>query len=324
MPRTPKYHFDPYTLTYRHYRPNLGEKVLRIGGILSLALLMSIGIFMAMSYYVDTPEETRLKQEVEEYRRKFQAMQERLDRLNRTMSSLERRDKQIYRSIFEADPLSSAVRNAGYGGVERSAELEGFQYAELVESTRSQLNELSKELYVLTKSYEEITKLASKKQQLLKAIPSIQPIKNKKLTRIASGYGKRIHPIYKTTQFHEGLDFTTNIGAPVYATGKGEVVRKDYSKRGYGNQLVIDHGYGYKTRYAHLNEFKAKEGETVKRGEMIATIGNTGLSTGPHLHYEVRKDGKPVNPINFFHNELSPREYQKVVKLANQANQSLD
>lgn len=324
MARTPKYHFDPYTLTYRHYRPNLGEKILRIGGILSLALLMSIGIFMGMSYYVDTPEETRLKQEVEEYRRKFQAMQERLDQLNRTMSSLERRDKQIYRSIFEADPLSSAVRNAGYGGVERSADLKGFQYAELVESTRSQLNELSKELYVLTKSYEEITKLASEKQQLLKAIPSIQPIKNKELTRIASGYGKRIHPIYKTTQFHEGLDFTTDIGAPVYATGKGEVVRKDYSKRGYGNQLVIDHGYGYKTRYAHLNEFKAEEGETVKRGEMIATIGNTGLSTGPHLHYEVRKDGKPVNPISFFHNELSPKEYQKVVKLANQANQSLD
>jgi murein DD-endopeptidase MepM/ murein hydrolase activator NlpD len=285
---------------------------------------MSIGIFMGMSYYVDTPEETRLKQEVEEYRRKFQAMQERLDQLNRTMSSLERRDKQIYRSIFEADPLSSAVRNAGYGGVERSADLKGFQYAELVESTRSQLNELSKELHVLTKSYEEITKLASEKQQLLKAIPSIQPIKNKELTRIASGYGKRIHPIYKTTQFHEGLDFTTDIGAPVYATGKGEVVRKDYSKRGYGNQLVIDHGYGYKTRYAHLNEFKAEEGETVKRGEMIATIGNTGLSTGPHLHYEVRKDGKPVNPISFFHNELSPKEYQKVVKLANQANQSLD
>lgn len=324
MARSPKYHFDPYTLTYRQYRPNLGEKILRAFGIFSLSLLMSLGIYITMSYYFDSPEEARLKQEVEEYRRKFEAMQDQLNRMEKTVHSLERRDQQIYRSIFEAEPLSPAVRNAGYGGVERTADLKGFEYEGLVKRTRSQLKSLSKELYVLSESYDEITKLASKKQELLSAIPSIQPIKNKELTRIASGYGNRIHPIYKTVQFHEGVDFTTAIGAPVYATGKGKVIRKNYSKRGYGNQLMIDHGYGYKTRYAHLAEFKVKAGETVQRGELIGTIGNSGLSTGPHLHYEIRKNGKPVNPINYFHNELSPQEYQKVVKLANQANQSLD
>lgn len=324
MARTPKYLFDPYSLTYKQHRPNLGEKILRAGGVFSLALLLSIGMFMGSSYYLDTPEEARLKQEVEQYRQKFQAMQQQLGQMKNTVNMLERRDRQIYRSIFEADPISDAVRNAGYGGAKRVKELKGFKYAELIQTTRSQLNNLNKELSVLTQSYQEVTKLASQKQELLAAIPSIQPIKNRELTRIASGYGNRIHPIYKTRQFHEGLDFTTAIGAPVYATGKGEVVRKDYSKRGYGNQLVLDHGYGYKTRYAHLSEFKVKQGETVKRGELIGTIGNSGLSTGPHLHYEVRKDGKPVNPINYFHNELLPHEYQKVVRLANQANQSLD
>ncbi len=324
MAKTPKYHFDPHTLTYRPYRSDLGEKVLRVSGFLSLAVILSMGIFFGLSYYFDTPEEARLKRKVEVYHRQYQSMQERLDHIKQTVNMLERRDKQIYRSIFEADPLSPAVRNAGYGGTEYSPNLTGFAYADLVKSTHKQLNRISNKLHVLSDSYNEITKLASRKQEMLSAIPSIQPIKNQELTRIASGYGRRIHPIYKTVQFHEGIDFTTQIGAPVYATGSGKVVRKNYSKRGYGNQLMIDHGYGYKTRYAHLSEFEVEEGETVQRGELIGTIGNTGLSTGPHLHYEIRKNGKPVNPINYFHNELTPQEYQKVVLLANQANQSLD
>lgn len=324
MARNPKYHFDPNSLTYRPYRLNFGEKMLRICGVLSLSMILSVGIYMGISYYFDTPEEARLKQKVEVYNRQYKAMQERLENIKQTVNTLERRDKQIYRSIFEAEPISAAVRNAGYGGVEYGPNLEGFAFGDLVKSTQKDLNKISKKLHVLSDSYNEITELASKKQDMLSAIPSIQPIQNKKLTRIASGYGKRIHPIYKTVQFHEGLDFTTQIGAPVYATGKGEVIRKNYSKRGYGNQLMIDHGHGYKTRYAHLSEFKVKEGETVQRGELIGKIGNSGLSTGPHLHYEVRKNGEPVNPINYFHNELNPKEYQKVILLANRANQSLD
>lgn len=323
MPKT-KYYFDPHRLTYQPYKPNFWERLLQFSGILSLSLLLSIFIIVLLFSYYDSPKENKLERKVETYKTRFEVMNKRLDRIKKVVDNLETRDEKIYRVIFEAEPLPENVRNAGYGGIDYQKGLKGLSNSEIISKTSSKFNKLSKKLYVLSKSYDEITKLASKKKDMLASIPSIQPIPNDDLDRVASGYGQRIHPIYKTTRFHEGIDFTAPYGTPIYATGKGEVVKKEYSKKGYGNQLVINHGYDYKTEYAHLKKFKVKRGETVERGELIGTVGNSGLSTGPHLHYEVRKDNKPVNPINFFHNDLSPSDYEKMVKLANRANQSLD
>ncbi len=322
--RKNKYYFDHSRLTYQPYKPNFGERLLQFSGILSLAILLSIFIIALLLSYYDSPEERRLKQEVKNYETKFEMMNERMDRLKKVVDNLEKRDKKIYRVIFEAEPLPENVRNAGYGGVEYYKDLKGLSNSEVIKKTNKKFNKLSKKLYVLTKSYEDITKLASEKKEMLASIPSIQPIPNDDLERVASGFGHRIHPIYKTTRFHDGIDFTAPHGTPIYATGKGKVVTKEYSKSGYGNQLVIDHGYGYKTEYAHLQSFEIKKGQNVERGELIGTVGSSGLSTGPHLHYEVRKDGNAINPINFFHNDLNPKQYEKMVKLANRSNQSLD
>ncbi len=319
-----KYYFDPNLLTYQPYKPNFWERLLQFSGILSLSLLLSIFIIVTLLYYYDSPKERRLKQEVQTYQTKFEMMNKRLSRLKKVVNNLETRDKKIYRVIFEAEPLPENVRDAGFGGVEYYKDLKDLSNSKIIKQTAQNFDKLEKKLFVLNQSYDEIAKLASRKKEMLASIPSIQPIPNEDLEKIASGFGHRIHPIYKTTRFHNGIDFTTPHGTPIYATGKGKVVKKQYSKTGYGNQLVISHGYGYKTEYAHLKSFKVKKGETVERGEQIATVGNSGLSTGPHLHYEVRKDGKAVNPINFFHNDLSPKEYEKIVKLANRGNQSLD
>jgi len=322
--RRHKYYFDFQNLTYQPFKRNFWERILQISGILSISLILSIIVVVLLLFYYDSPTEKRLRREVVTYESKFEVMSKRLDRLKKVVNNLETRDEKIYRVIFEAEPLPDNVRNAGYGGVEHYKELKGLSHSSLVKQTAQKFDKLSKKLYILTKSYDEIAKLASKKKEMLASIPSIQPVPNEDLERVASGFGYRIHPIYKTSKFHEGIDFTAPHGTPIYATGKAQVVKRKYSKRGYGNQLVLNHGYGYKTEYAHLQSFKVKKGETVERGELIGTIGKSGLSTGPHLHYEVRKDGKAVNPINFFHNDLSPREYKKVVKLANRANQSMD
>lgn len=319
-----KYRFNPETLSYEQYKPHFWERFFRILGFLSTSAVFSGALVMLLFYVFESPREKELKREVQQYEMKLEMINQKMDRLNRLANNLESRDEKIYRTIFEAEPIPDNIRRAGYGGVDYYENADKFSNPKLIKRTQKRLDKLTKEYQVLSKSYKEITKLASKKQELLAAVPSIQPVKNEGLTRIASGYGKRIHPIYKTTKFHDGIDFTASRGTSVFATGDGKVVKTEYSRRGYGNQITIDHGYGYKTMYAHLKDFSVKEGEEVKRGQKIGSIGNSGLSTGPHLHYEVRKSGKKINPINFFHNDLEPKEYEKVVQLANRANQSLD
>lgn len=319
-----KYRFNPDTLVYEEYKPHFWENFIKIGGYLSTIAVLSIAVGMLLFFVFDSPREKELERELERYEMKLEVINNEMDQLNQLANNLESRDKKIYRAIFEAEPIPENIRKAGYGGVNYYSDAEKFSNPELIKETQKRLDKLTKEYKVLSQSYKEITQLASKKQEMLGAIPSIQPIKNEELNRIASGYGKRIHPIYKTKRFHEGIDFTASKGASVFATGNGKVIKTEYSRRGYGNQVIIDHGYGYKTMYAHLKDFEVEQGEKVKRGQKIGSIGNTGLSTGPHLHYEVRKKGKKINPINFFHNDLDPEEYEKVVKLANRANQSLD
>jgi murein DD-endopeptidase MepM/ murein hydrolase activator NlpD len=240
------------------------------------------------------------------------------------LADMQERDDNIYRVIFEADPIPATVRQAGYGGVDRYENLSGYNNSELVINTAKRLDKIASQLYVQSKSFDEVFELAKNKAEMLSSIPAIQPVKNTDLRRISSYFGVRTDPFYKVNKFHQGVDFSAPIGTEVFSTGDGKVVKLEKSKWGYGNTLEIDHGFGYVTKYGHLNDFKVRKGEKVKRGQLIATIGNTGKSTAPHLHYEVHKNGRAVNPIHFFFNDLSPEEYELIIELSAQPTQSMD
>ena len=240
------------------------------------------------------------------------------------LDDVQNRDDNIYRVIFEADPIPKSIRKAGYGGVNRYENLKGFNNSDLITNTSEKVDQISKQLYIQSKSFDDIIELAKNKTDMLAALPAIQPVSNKNLSRMASGYGYRIHPIYKTRKMHSGMDFSAKTGTPIYATGDGKISKVRRSRRGYGNHVVIDHGYGYKTLYAHMKKYAVKKGQKVKRGEVIGYVGSTGTSVAPHLHYEVHKDGRKINPVNFYFNDLNPEEYEKMLEISSQNNQSFD
>jgi murein DD-endopeptidase MepM/ murein hydrolase activator NlpD len=238
---------------------------------------------------------------------------------------MQERDDNIYRVIFEADPIPSSIREAGFGGANRYKDLEGYGNSELVKETARNIDVITKQIYVQSRSFDEVIEMAKSKSEMLASIPAIQPVSNEDLKRIASGFGYRPHPIYKVMKMHAGIDFTASIGTPIYATGDGVVMKPPYGAgSGFGKYVMIDHGYGYKTLYAHMSSISVKPGQKVKRGEIIGEVGNTGTSTGPHLHYEVVRNDKKVDPINYFFNDLSPEEYQEIITLASKENQSFD
>ena len=240
------------------------------------------------------------------------------------LDEIQDRDDNIYRVIFEADPIPTSIRKQGFGGVNRYEKLLGLSNSELMINTSKKIDQLTKQLYLQSKSFDEVIDLAKNKSNMLASIPAIQPVANKDLKRMASGYGYRIHPIYKTRKMHYGMDFSAKTGTEIYSTGDGVVSKVKRSKRGYGNYVKINHGFGYETLYAHMSKYIVKKGQKVKRGEVIGFVGNSGISTAPHLHYEVRKDNKKINPVNFYYNDLSPEEYEKMLEISLQSNQSLD
>ena len=235
---------------------------------------------------------------------------------------MEKRDDNIYRVIFESEPIPASVRKAGYGGAERYSRLEGYNNSELIIGTTKKLDRISKELYVQSKSFDEVFKLAKNKSEMMTSIPAIIPVSKNK-GNIASGFGFRFHPIYKVMRMHDGIDITARIGTPIYATGDGIITVNGPMTSGMGIVCTINHGYGYQTVYGHMSHLKVRPGMKIKRGEIIGLVGNTGISVGPHVHYEVLKNGKPVNPVNYFYNDLSPEEYQKVLDEASKVNQAL-
>jgi murein DD-endopeptidase MepM/ murein hydrolase activator NlpD len=231
------------------------------------------------------------------------------------MQGIQQRDDNLYRVVLQADPVADAVRKAGYGGTNRYEDLMDLANADLVVNTTQKMDVLNRQLYIQSKSFDEVVDLCKNNDEMLKCIPAIQPVSNKNLKQTASGYGYRIDPIYKTTKFHSGMDFSANIGTPVYATGDGRVVKVGWES-GYGKLIKIDHGFGYMTWYAHLNDYNVRVGQKVVRGEVIGKVGNTGKSTGPHLHYEVHVKGKVVNPVNYYFMDLSAEDYDKMIEIA--------
>lgn len=323
MPKA-KYYFNTNSLKYEKVVIPWGKRILRVLGFVATAIVFSV-VIVAIAYaYLDSPKEKQLKREISQLTLQYEILQQRFEHVDNVLRDIQHRDDNIYRVIFEAEPIPATVRKAGYGGVNRYKALEGMENSEMIINTARKLDQLTKQLYVQSKSFDEIVELAKDKSHMLASIPAIQPVSNKDLTRIASGFGYRIHPIYKTSKMHEGIDFTAPIGTDIYAAGNGTVKEVVYGDRGYGNYVLISHGFGYETLYAHMSKVNARPGQKVKRGDVIGNVGSTGASTAPHLHYEVIKQGTKINPINFFYNDLTPEEYEKMIEISSQSNQSFD
>jgi murein DD-endopeptidase MepM/ murein hydrolase activator NlpD len=285
-----------------------------------------LGLVMVIIFFqfFDSPKEKILNREIKNLTTQFEVVQKKLSQVELVLDDVQKRDDNIYRVIFEADPIPSSIRKAGYGGVNRYQELNGFKNSDLIIETSKKIDQITKQLYIQSKSFDDIIELAQNKADMLAALPAIQPVSNTDLSRMASGWGYRIHPIYKTRKLHTGMDFSAKTGTPIYATGDGKISKVRRSRRGYGNHVVIEHGYGYKTLYAHMTKYIVKKGQKVKRGEVIGYVGSTGTSVAPHLHYEVHKDGRKINPVNFYYNDLNPDEYEKMLEISSQNNQSFD
>ena len=321
-----KYYYDSETLAYRKIKVKKGKKI----GIVLLFLVAS-GLFGFLCFVVllntpffETPKDKLQAREIENLRIHYEALNRKMDQIDEVLASIAERDNNLYRTYFNTSPIPEEQRKAGFGGVNRYKELEGYNNSDIVINTTKRLDVISKELVVQSKSLAEIAKLAKDKEKLLAAIPAIQPVKNEDLRHVASGFGYRSDPFTKIRKFHAGMDFSAKTGTPIYATGDGVVKRADNKASGYGNHIVISHGYGYETLYAHLSKYKARVGQKVKRGDIIGYVGSTGRSEAPHLHYEVHKGGTVINPINFYYGTISAKEYVLISKLANQENQSLD
>jgi murein DD-endopeptidase MepM/ murein hydrolase activator NlpD len=320
-----KYYYDTETCKYERVRTRTSDIILNALGIFFLTLLMASGIYLMFSTYFESPKELLLKNEVKELEYYYERLNAEVDRMSKTLDGIEHRDDNIYRVVLGAEPIDKAVRNAGIGGAERYADLreKNMLHKDIILNLHEKADRLRRKIYIESKSQDEVVQLAESKEKHFAAIPAIQPIANKQLIALASGFGMRIHPVYKVKKMHTGIDFAAPIGTPIYATADGLVKEVSIKFSGYGKMIMIDHGFGYETRYAHMHEFAVRQGQKVKRGDLIGYVGNTGLSTAPHLHYEVLLNGAMINPVHYFYNDLSPAEYEKVIELASIENQSL-
>lgn len=321
-----KYYYDSETLSYRKIADKKTTRLKKLMlFILASFLFGMIGLlFLLNTSLVNTPRELSLSRELLNLEFQFEQLNKKMNQAALVLDNIENRDNTIYRVYFEANPIPEAQRKAGFGGLNRYKPLEGYEYSELITATAKKLDILQKQLVVQSKSLDEISTLASEKEALLSAIPSIQPISTQDLTRMASGFGWRSDPFNKVRKKHWGMDFTAPRGTPIYATGNGRISRADNNATGFGKHIRIEHGFGYITIYAHLSQYNSRRGQRVKRGDIIGYVGSTGRSEGPHLHYEVWKDKQRINPINFYTGTLSPKEFENLLRFANQENQSLD
>ena len=319
-----KYYYDSESLSYRKIERKKRTTIKYVSMFLLASALFGFLFVFIASQYLESPKERALKRELQNVQLQFQLLNKKMVEAEAVLANVADRDNNIYRVYFEANPIPDEQRKAGFGGINRYKDLEGFDNSKLIIETTKRLDILQKQIVVQSKSLDEIAKLAEEKEKLLEAIPAIQPVRNEDLKRMASGYGMRSDPFTKVRKMHWGMDFSAPRGTPVYATGNGVIVRADNRATGYGNHIEIDHGYGYKTLYAHLYKYNVRKNQKVKRGDLIGFVGSTGRSDGPHCHYEVSKDGQRINPINFYYGSLTPEEFNELLKHASLENQSLD
>ncbi|HHU98795.1 MAG TPA: M23 family metallopeptidase [Bacteroidales bacterium] len=323
MPKT-KYKYNHETLSFDRIKLGLRQIFLRFFGYFVASLLLA-GIYgFIFAFIFDSPQEKVLKREIAQLTLQYELMNREMENVEKVLTHLQETDDNLYRTIFETEPVPSSYREGGIGGVNRYQELEGFSNSELVIETARRLDRIRKKIYVQSESFDELVAFAMEKEEMLSSIPAIQPLSNKDLKRTASGFGYRIHPIYKISKFHSGMDFTAPTGTEVYATGNGVIRTVKSARRELGNHIIIDHGFGYQTVYAHLDRFNVRVGQKVKRGDVIGFVGSTGLSTAPHLHYEVLANGKHVDPALYYFNDLTPEEYERMLEISSKSGQTFD
>ena len=319
-----KYYYDKKSLSYKRIEKTWKHRLKNISVFMFSSAFFALIMVIAALNFFDSSKEKMLQRELDKLKLQYELIDKSLNQISAVLENIKDRDDNIYRVIFEAEPIPNSIRKAGIGGVNRYKDLEGYDNSEILLSTVKKVDQISKQLYIQSKSFDEVIEMAKRKSDMMASIPAIQPVKNKELKRIASGYGRRIDPYYKKLKFHYGVDFSAPKGTPIYATGDGKIAKTRRSRRGFGNHIVIDHGYGYESLYAHMTKYTVRKGQKVKRGDVIGYVGSTGKSTAPHLHYEVHKDGKKINPAYYFHNDLSPEEFDRMLELSSQENQSFD
>jgi murein DD-endopeptidase MepM/ murein hydrolase activator NlpD len=319
-----KYFFNTHTLRFEKIEVPLKVRLLQTIGFILASIAVGV-LFVAILFkFIDSPKERLLRQQNTAYKESYAVLQERIKQLELQMVELEQRDNEVYRSIFEATPIPDSARVKEILAKNEIRLIQSLSNTALTDNIRNQLNNLSLRMSFQGQSFTEITTMVKNKEKLLRAIPAIQPVSNKNLKRVASGFGYRIDPLYKDSRLHAGLDFSAPTGTPIYATADGEVQIAGFNTDGYGNKVVINHGYGFQTLYAHMVRVIANVGQSVKRGEVIGYVGSTGKSTGSHLHYEVIKRGTKVDPVYYFYNDLTPAQFDRLLKEAAANKQSLD
>lgn len=320
-----RYRFNTRSLTYERVRTTFRDRFWRFASYIATGLVFATVTVIVAQQFIDSPEEKRKDREIEALQLQYELLHKKMAQVENVLADLEDRDDNIYRAIFEAEPIPRSMRHGGTGGSDRYAVFDSYDNVELLRSASERMDRISRRLYIQSKSFDDVVKLARDKEKMLASIPAIMPLNQSDLAHaVTSGFGWRTHPIYKTTEFHPGMDFAAEQGTQIYASGDGVVERADNLAQGYGNHVVIDHGFGYRSLYAHMSKMAVRPGERVKRGQLIGYVGSTGLSTAPHIHYEVIRNGEKVNPINYYYNDLSPEQYQLLVDISNKATQSFD
>ncbi|MCD8030802.1 MAG: M23 family metallopeptidase [Bacteroides sp.] len=309
------YIYNPRTQTYDRIYPTVRQRAMSILRRLFVGMGLGAASFLILLFIFGSPSEKELQIENSRLQAQYNVLSRQLDEALGVLQDIQQRDDNLYRVLFQADPVPSAIRNAGYGGTNRYEYLMNMANSELVVHTTQKMDLLQKQLYIQSRSFDDVVEMSKNHEEMLRCIPAIQPISNKDLRQTASGFGMRIDPIYGTPKFHSGMDFAAHSGTEVYATGDGTIVKMGW-QTGYGNTIVIDHGFGYQTMYAHLQDFRTKPGKKVVCGEVIGGVGSTGKSTGPHLHYEVHYRGEVVNPVNYYFMDLSAEDYEKMIQIA--------
>jgi len=319
-----KYKFNPESLSFDKIRMGARSILLRFLAFLIGSFIVAVVLNFLFGLFFDTPKEKALKREIEQLSLQYDLIHREMSNLEKVIEHLQETDDNLYRTIFGAEPVLTTQRQSGIGGVSRFSDLEGFNNSKLVIETAKKLDAIRKKVYVQSKSFDELILLATEKEEMLRSIPAIMPISTRDLTRIASGFGLRIHPYYKISKFHAGMDFTAPLGTEIYSTGDGTIESVSSGKRGMGNYIIVNHGFGYTSTYAHLESFNVRQGQKVHRGDVIGFVGNTGMSIAPHLHYEIKLNGENVDPVNYFFNDLSPAEYETMIEIASKTGQSFD